>query len=153
MRSESTSAGPAVSPWAQLVALFGTFAAGGFIGWGLSSWAAPGSGLGAAVSGVLLPAAFAAGLVAWAGVYFLSALRDLVRGRARAVADPDVRGSRWFIPLSLATSSAGGLIVGLLPGGEGPLLSMLAYAAAGGAYGAALRRLATRGYLPAPHSF
>jgi hypothetical protein len=57
-----------VNPWAQLTTVFGMFIAGGFIGWGLSSWAAPGSGLAAGLSGMLLPAAFAAGLLIWAGL-------------------------------------------------------------------------------------
>jgi hypothetical protein len=47
---------------------------------------------------------------------------------------------------------AGGLLVGILPGGQGPLVSMLACGAVGTVYGLAMGQLAARGYLPAPHS-
>ena len=65
---------------AQLIALFGMFAAGGFLGWGLSAWAAPGSGLGAAISGLLLPSSFAAGLVIWSGLEIVTVVLDRIRG-------------------------------------------------------------------------
>jgi hypothetical protein len=70
-----------VNPWAQLATVFGMFIAGGFIGWGLSSWAAPGSGLAAGISGMLLPVAFAAGLLIWAGLDIVTAIVDRLRGR------------------------------------------------------------------------
>lgn len=143
-----------VNPWAQLTTVFGMFIAGGFIGWGLSSWAAPGSGLAAAISGMLLPAAFAAGLLIWAGLDIVTAIVDRLRGRRHQPSSSDLatRSASWFVPVSLADMCAGGLLVGILPGGQGPLVSMLAYGAVGTVYGLAMGQLAARGYLPAPHS-
>jgi hypothetical protein len=46
-----------------------------------------------------------------------------------------------------------GFVVGVLPGGQPVLVSVLAYTAAGMIYGLVISRLAARGYLPAPHSF
>jgi hypothetical protein len=145
---------PIVNPVAQLIAMFGMFIAGGLLGWGLSSWAAPGSGLGAAVSGLLLPSSFAAGLVMWAGVEIVTAVLDRIRARSRDSCSSDLaaRSAVWFVPACLASTCPGGFLVGVLPGGEGPLVSTLAYAAVGAAYGRASGWLAAKGYLPAPHS-
>jgi hypothetical protein len=143
-----------VNPWAQLTAMFGMFIGGGLTGWGLASWAAPGSGFAAAVSGMLLPAAFAAGLLMWAGLDIVAAVVDRLRGRRddQSSSDLAARSASWFVPASLASACMGGVLVGLLPGGQGPLVSLLAYGAAGAAYGLALSRLAASGYMPAPHS-
>ncbi|HEY5617181.1 MAG TPA: hypothetical protein VIK60_04510 [Vicinamibacterales bacterium] len=143
-----------VNPWAQLTTVFGMFIAGGFIGWGLSSWAAPRSGLAAGISGMLLPTAFVGGLLIWAGLDIVTAIVDLLRGRRHRPSSSDLatRSASWFVPVSLAVTCAGGLLVGILPGGQGPLLSTLAYGATGTAYGLAMGRLAASGYLPAPHS-
>jgi hypothetical protein len=151
----ATTSGPAaprVSPWLQIATLVGLFAGGGFIGWGLSAWAAPGSGLAAGISGLLLPAAFSLGLIAWAGLDLLVAFVVLVRGRRRQPR-PDLspRVASWFVPLSLVIGTTGGLVVGLLPGGQGVVGSLAAYAAAALAYGVTAARLAAAGYLPGPH--
>lgn len=145
---------PVVNPVAQLVAMFGMFIAGGLLGWALSSWAAPGSGLGAAVSGLLLPSSFAAGLVMWAGLDIVTAVLDRVRGRSRESFSSDLaaRSAVWFVPACLVSTCLGGFVVGILPGGEGPFTSMLTYAAVGATYGLASGWLAGKGYLPAPHS-
>lgn len=150
----SSDGTPVVNPLVQLIALFGMFTAGGFLGWGLSAWAAPGSGLGAAISGLLLPSSFALGFVIWAGLDIVTVVLDRVRGRASDLSASNLaeRSASWFVPACLATTSVGGFLVGVLPGGEGPFTSVLAYGVVGAAYGLISGWLAAKGYLPAPHS-
>lgn len=108
-------------------------------------------GLAAGISGLLLPAAFSLGLIAWAGLDLLVAFVALVRGRRQPRPDLSPRVASWFVPLSLVIGTTGGLVVGLLPGGQGVVGSLAAYAAAALAYGVTASRLAAAGYLPGPH--
>ena len=144
---------PRINPWLQLAMLFGLFIAGGLVGLTLSSWAAPDSGLAAGVSAMLLPAAFAVGLLTWSGLDILFAVIDLIRGRERRrQTDLSLRTGAWFVPIAVALSCGVGFVVGVIPGGQGVIVSMITYCATGVAYGFVVSRLAARGFLPAPHS-
>lgn len=54
------------------------------------------------------------------------------------------------MPLSLSLGLLAGVVAGLAPQSPSFWISCLAHATAGGAYGALLRGLAQRGYLPFP---
>ena len=131
----------------HLSVLFGMFAGGGFLGLGMARWAAPGSGLAAGLGVLLLPAAFALGLLFWSGREMWRVIRR--RARAEAVEPRPVR-ARFFLPLALVFTVPGGLAIGLLRGGEGPLLTTLGFSAIGYGYGRFLSALAEKGYLPEP---
>jgi len=142
---------PTVNPWLQLLCLFGLFLGGGLFGWTLASWAAPGSGFGIAISGLLLPMAFAAGMLAWSGLDLVRQLfrRDAETAEARARLA--ARSTRWFTPLATSIAALGGFVVGLVPGGQGPLFATVAYGLAGWLYGRLLARAVRWGYLPGPN--
>jgi hypothetical protein len=136
----------------QLAAVFGLPTTGFFAGLGLAAWAAPDSGLAAAVSGMLLPTAYAAGLLVWAGLDVIRVVLHVSRhGRtARQPSSLARRSGRWFVPLSLACASAGGIVVGAIPGGAGVMATTVVYAVAGATFGRLLSWLAAAGYIPAP---
>jgi hypothetical protein len=141
------------NPWLHIVTLFGLPIAGYAIGLGLASWSAPGSGFAAALSGMLLPTAFAAGLILWAGLSAVLGVFAVLRHGRRAAPRHDLgrRSGRWFVPIAAAVAGAGGLLVGALPGGAGILPTMALYTSAGVAYGWFISWLAATGGLPAPH--
>jgi hypothetical protein len=146
-----------VSPVAQVLAVFGSFAAGPLIGVILGRAFAPGSLAADAAGAFALPLAFVAGMVAWFGLGFAHAVLHLlvwlVRReprealRARAGAIPTGYGA--FVPISIAAGAAAGLVTGIAAPGSFAL-PFLAWILAGAAYGFALRRLAALGYLPFP---
>jgi hypothetical protein len=75
-----------VNPWLQLATLFGLFVLDGLLGWALADWAAPGSGFATALSGLVLPAAYAVGCWRGAGSGCCSTRSGAARATARLAA-------------------------------------------------------------------
>lgn len=146
-------------PLLQVACCFAGFAGGPALGIGVAHWVAPGSELAQIVSPLAFALAFAAGLLAWFGLGFVAtvggALVRMLRGRWRWRAGPPASellvppGYAVFLPLGIALGLAAGSLVGVATDAS-LLRACAAYAAAGAAYGASLRALAHRGYLPFP---
>lgn len=148
---------PLVSPLAQVLAVFGSFAAGPLLGMVLARAFAPGSFAADAVGAFALPLAFVAGMFAWFGLGFAHAIFHLLvwlvrrepREALRARAGVIPAGYGAFVPISIAAGTAAGLVTGIAAPGSFAR-PLLAWILAGAAYGFTLRRLAALGYLPFP---
>lgn len=139
--------------------LVGSLLGGPLLGIALVRCLAPGSHAAEVASFLAFPAALALGLASWLGLgvaaVVLAALRELARGRLpRAPADAADRlavppGHAAFVVWSVTLALAAGVVAGF--SARTPFVATVAlYAAAGLAYGLALRALARRGYLPFP---
>jgi len=146
---------PFPSPWLTTPLFFGLFFGGGYLGIRVSRLLAPDSGLAELVSFLTLPAAFAIGLVAWAGASIPAAIRRLARRANPSFQQVDFKpeippGSFAFVPAALVTSLVAGAIVGVLSPRLGFGWVLCLYAGLGLGYGVACWSLARVGYLPFP---
>jgi hypothetical protein len=150
---------PERSPWMQIVAVFGGFLLGPYMGLRLSVHLAPGSELVQTVSSFGFALVFVGGTLVWAGMGIVTvvagALWNLLRGRRPG--PEGLRSSDRTVPPGYRAYPAFGVALGLLVGivaGAATDLSLLAAAAiwstAGLAYGFLLSTAAHHGYLPFP---
>ena len=163
---------PPVTPLKAGLVSLGVFLGGGGAGWLLAFLFAPGAGLAIAISGLMLPAAFVIGTLAWTGVALLTLPFALWR-RLRPPAAPESGhaatesgrdrtggrrmedagispalppGARLFVPVSVLIGTLAGAAVGLI--GAAPFfVTWFCYTVIGYAYGRLLHALALRGYL------
>jgi hypothetical protein len=142
-----------------VASLVGALLAGPVLGNGLASWLAPGSHVAQVAGFAAFPLAFALGMVSWLGLgvaaVVVTALRQLVRGRLPQ-APPDAAerlavppGHAAFVVWSASLATLAGVVVGLASSAS-VVGAVAVFAAAGLAYGIALRALARHGYLPFP---
>jgi len=139
-------------PLLAAVVAIALFLFGGLVCAWLPRWLAPDSDLAAFVSFLALPAAFMISMLLWQGVTLVTGLFRLItqgrQGLRNATATGALARKAWLlIPLPIVFSTAAGVAAGLL-GDSGLLLTVGAYALAGGAYGVLCFGLGRAGMLP-----
>ncbi|MCA9503140.1 MAG: hypothetical protein KC616_08650 [Myxococcales bacterium] len=140
----------------QLLAVFGSFAAGPIVGIRLADALAPDSTVAQLAAALGFCLTFVGGLLLWFGLGLFGIVRTMWRRRGGRVQRADgvkgvlvPPGYRSFVVLGLLLPPTTGLLVGLLS--TSPLLLCMAiFTMAGLLYGICLRALAHHGYLPFP---
>jgi len=136
---------------ATLIAL-GVFFGGGALGEGLSLWLAPGSGVVAMLSFLMLPGAFMLSMVAWQGFTLFIGLLHYLRGLRRppGMSSPAralARKAWLLVPLPIVFATFVGIVAGIL-GVNGFFTTATIYLATGIAFGLCCYWLGRAGLLP-----
>lgn len=126
--------------------------AGGLAGSFLAQQVAPESGVTAAVSVLVLPAAFMLSLFLWQGLTFFGAFLRMLRGERRSKDANSMfaalaRKAWLLVPLPIVFATFAGIVAGVL-GEAGFFKTVLVYSLLGGSYGVVCYLLGRSGRLP-----